>query len=270
LLSASESGQAPPAATPPPAISVQDVSITYRTTFERTPTLKDALVRFGRGERVVREVEAVKGVSFDVPQGQILGIVGHNGAGKSTLMRAVAGILAPTAGRIEVRGRVSTLLALGVGFNAALSGKENVLLGGLAAGLSRAEIADKYDEITEFAELGDFMEMPMKTYSSGMYSRLAFSVAVHMEPDILLVDEALSAGDASFRQKANAKMQELLGQARTMIMVSHALGTIKDLCDEALWMDHGRLMLRGTPEEVVNAYTDHAKVKRDNLTLEDV
>jgi ABC-type polysaccharide/polyol phosphate transport system ATPase subunit len=270
LLSASESGQAPPAVTPPPAISVQDVSITYRTTFERTPTLKDALVRFGRGERVVREVEAVKGVSFDVPQGQILGIVGHNGAGKSTLMRAVAGILAPTAGRIEVRGRVSTLLALGVGFNAALSGKENVLLGGLAAGLSRAQIAEKYDEITEFAELGDFMEMPMKTYSSGMYSRLAFSVAVHMEPDILLVDEALSAGDAAFRQKANAKMQELLSQARTMIMVSHALGTIKDLCDEALWMDHGRLMLRGTPEEVVNAYTDHAKVKRDNLTLEDV
>lgn len=254
----------------PVSISVQDVSITYRTTFERTPTLKDAIVRFGRGERVVREVEAVKGVSFELKQGAILGIVGHNGAGKSTLMRAIAGILAPTAGRIEVRGRVSTLLALGVGFNAHLSGKENVLLGGLAAGLSRAQIAERYDEIAEFAELGDFMEMPMKTYSSGMYSRLAFSVAVHMEPDILLVDEALSAGDASFRHKANAKMKELLSQARTMVMVSHALGSITDMCDEAIWLDHGRLMLHGTPEEVVTAYTDHANVKRDNLTLEDV
>ncbi len=253
-----------------PAISVQDVSITYRTTFERTPTLKDALVRFGRGQRVVREVEAVKHVSFDLPQGQILGIVGHNGAGKSTLMRAVAGILPPTSGRIEIRGRVSTLLALGVGFNAQLSGKENVLLGGLAAGLTREQVAAKYDEITEFAELGDFMEMPMKTYSSGMFSRLAFSVAVHMEPDILLVDEALSAGDAAFRHKANAKMQELLSQARTMIMVSHALGTITDMCHQAIWMDHGRLMMHGDPQEVVNAYTDHVKVKRDNLTLEEV
>lgn len=254
----------------PPAISVQDVSITYRTTFERTPTLKDALVRLGRGERVVREVEAVKHVSFDLEQGKILGIIGHNGAGKSTLMRALAGILAPTEGRIEVRGKVSTLLALGVGFNAQLSGKENVLLGGLAAGLTREQVADRYEEITEFAELGDFMEMPMKTYSSGMYSRLAFSVAVHMEPDILLVDEALSAGDASFRHKANAKMQELLAQARTMVMVSHALGTIRDLCDEALWMDHGRLMFRGAAQDTITAYTDHANVKRDNLTLEDV
>jgi ABC-type polysaccharide/polyol phosphate transport system ATPase subunit len=252
------------------AISVQDVSITYRTTFERTPTLKDALVRLGRGQRVVREIEAVKHVSFDLEQGKILGIVGHNGAGKSTIMRALAGILPPTSGKVEVRGRVSTLLALGVGFNAQLSGKENVLLGGLAAGLSRAEVAERYDEIADFAELGDFMEMPMKTYSSGMYSRLAFSVAVHMEPDILLVDEALSAGDASFRHKANAKMKELLSQARTMVMVSHALGSITDMCNRAIWMDHGTLMLEGTPEEVVEAYTKHANVKRDNLTNEDV
>jgi ABC-type polysaccharide/polyol phosphate transport system ATPase subunit len=267
LLSASEQTRT---AQRPVAVSVQDVSITYRTTFERTPTLKDALVRFGRGQRVVREVEAVKGVSFDLEQGSILGIVGHNGAGKSTLMRAIAGILAPTSGRIEVRGRVSTLLALGVGFNAQLSGKENVLLGGLAAGLTRQEVAQRYDEITEFAELGDFMELPMKTYSSGMYSRLAFSVAVHMEPDILLVDEALSAGDASFRHKANAKMKELLSQARTMILVSHALGSIQDMCNQAVWLDHGTMMLQGSPAEVVAAYTDHAKVKRDNLTLEDV
>jgi ABC-type polysaccharide/polyol phosphate transport system ATPase subunit len=259
-----------PSASEPPAISVQNVSVTYRTTFERTPTLKETIVRLGRGQRIVREVEAVKDVSFDLPQGAILGIVGHNGAGKSTLMRTIAGILSPTAGRIEVRGKVSTLLALGVGFNPALSGQENVLLGGLAAGLSREQIAQKYDEIADFAELGDFMELPMKTYSSGMYSRLAFAVAVHMEPDILLVDEALSAGDASFKHKANAKMKELLSQARTMIMVTHALGSVQDMCDRAIWLDHGRMMLSGTPDEVVKAYTDHANVKRDNLTLEDV
>ena len=180
---------------------VQDVCITYRTTFEKRPTLKDAVVRLGRGERAVREVEAVKHVSFDVKQGTVLGIVGSNGAGKSTLVRAIAGILPPTSGRIEVRGKVSTLLALGVGFNGAMSGQENVMLGGLAAGYTREEITEKYEEIADFAELGDFMELPMRTYSSGMFSRLAFAVAVHMEPDILLVDEALSAGDAKFQRE---------------------------------------------------------------------
>ena len=134
-----------------------------------------------------------------------MGVIGANGAGKSTLMRTVAGILAPSQGRIEVTGRVSTLLALGVGFNASLTGRENVTLGGLAAGLSRAEIKQRYDEITDFAELGEFMDMPMRTYSSGMYSRLAFAVAVHMDPDILIIDEALSAGDAHFKEKAPAE-----------------------------------------------------------------
>ena len=142
------------------------------------------------------------------------GVVGVNGAGKSTLMRSVAGILPPSKGRIVVEGRVSTLLALGVGFNKDLSGRENVVLGGLAAGLRRDELAEKYDEITEFAELGDFMDLPMRTYSSGMYGRLAFSVAVNMDPDILLVDEALSVGDARFKKKSFERMQELCAQAR--------------------------------------------------------
>ncbi len=191
-----------------PAIRVQDLTVTYRTTYERVPTFKSTLVRLGRRERAVREIEA-RSVSFDVPHGEVMGVVGVNGAGKSTLMRAVAGILPPTRGRIIVNGRVSTLLALGVGFNAALSGRENVVLGGLAAGYSRAQVEAKYEEIAEFADLGDFLDLPMKTYSSGMYSRLAFSVAVHMEPDILIVDEALSAGDAKFRQKAQRKMLDL-------------------------------------------------------------
>ena len=254
----------------PVSVSVQDVSITYRTTFEKRPTLKDAVVRLGRGERAVREVEAVKGVSFDVRQGSVLGIVGSNGAGKSTLVRAIAGILPPTSGRIEVRGKVSTLLALGVGFNGAMSGEENVMLGGLAAGYTRAEISHKYQEIADFAELGDFMEMPMKTYSSGMFSRLAFAVAVHMEPDILLVDEALSAGDAKFKEKAAAKMNALVAEARTMILVSHSLGTVKDMCNDAIWLNKGTMMLRDEPERVIQEYTRFVNVGESAYTLEDM
>lgn len=251
-------------------VSVQDVCITYRTTFEKRPTLKDAMLRLGRGERAVREVEAVKNVSFDVKQGTVLGIVGSNGAGKSTLVRSIAGILAPTSGRIEVRGKVSTLLALGVGFNVNLSGRENVVLGGLAAGYTRAEINERYEEIADFAELGDFMELPMRTYSSGMFSRLAFSVAVHMDPDILLIDEALSAGDAKFKEKAAAKMAELVSQARTMFLVSHALGSVVDMCNDAIWMNKGVMMMRDDPKRVVAEYTRFVNVGESAYTLEDM
>jgi ABC-type polysaccharide/polyol phosphate transport system ATPase subunit len=254
---------------PGTAISVQDVYVTYRTNLQTNPTLKSTIVRLGRRQRTVKVVEALQGVSFDVPHGKVMGVIGANGAGKSTLMRAVAGILAPSSGRIEVTGRVSTLLALGVGFNSALSGRENVTLGGLAAGLSRAEIKEKYDEITAFAELEEFMDMPMRTYSSGMYSRLAFAVAVHMDPDILIIDEALSAGDAHFKKKAGDKMAELVDKARTMLVVSHALGTIKELCDEAIWLHKGKLLRRGEPEEIIGAYTKFLQVGEDALTLED-
>jgi lipopolysaccharide transport system ATP-binding protein/teichoic acid transport system ATP-binding protein len=253
-----------------PTISVQDVSITYRTTFEKRPTLKSALVRAGRGERLVRELEAVKDISFDVHRGTVLGVIGNNGAGKSTLVRAIAGILPPTSGRIEVHGRVSTLLALGVGFNPNLSGHENVVLGGLAAGYTRAEIEARFQEIADWSELGDFLDLPMRAYSSGMFSRLAFSVAIHMDPDILLVDEALSAGDARFKKKATAKMSELVGQARTMILVTHALATVKEMCTDAIWLDKGRLMMRGSAEDVVNAYTKFVDVVPSAATLEDV
>jgi len=251
------------------AIRVENVHITYRTSLQKNPTLKSAIVRLGRRERVIREVKALQGVSFEVPHGKVMGVIGSNGAGKSTLMRTVAGILPPSQGRIEVNGRVSTLLALGVGFNSALSGKENVTLGGLAAGLSRAEIKAKYEEITAFAELEDFMDMPMRTYSSGMYSRLAFAVAVNMDPDILIIDEALSAGDAHFKKKASDKMQELVSKARTMLVVSHALGTIKELCDEALWLHKGKLVGRGSPDEMIANYTRFLQVGEDAITLED-
>ncbi|HYY74176.1 MAG TPA: ABC transporter ATP-binding protein, partial [Solirubrobacterales bacterium] len=189
---------------------------------------------------------------------------------KSTLMRTVAGILPPTSGRVEVHGRVSTLLALGVGFNRKLTGRQNVVLGGLAAGLTRMELQEKYDEIVEFAELEDFMDLPMRTYSSGMYGRLAFSVAVHMDPDILLVDEALSVGDARFRRKSFERMRDLCAQARTIVIVSHAFGSIRELCDQAVWMHKGNLKMWGEPDEVVTAYADFLGVKEDATDKEDL
>ena len=252
------------------AIKVEDVSVTYRTSFERAPTLRSTMLRLGRRERVVREIEAVRDVSFDVAHGTVLGIVGANGAGKSTLVRTIAGILPPSSGRVEVEGRVSTLLALGVGFNRNLSGRENVVLGGLAAGLKRELLAEKYDDIVAFAELEEFMDMPMRTYSSGMYGRLAFSVAVNMDPDILLIDEALSVGDARFRRKSAEKMRELCGEDRTVVLVSHALGTIQDLADQAIWMHKGQLRMWDDPESVINAYTEFLEVRQDAVTLEEM
>jgi ABC-type polysaccharide/polyol phosphate transport system ATPase subunit len=252
------------------SIRVEDVSVTYRTSYDRAPTLKTTMLRLGRRERVVTEIEALKDVSFEVHHGTVLGVVGVNGAGKSTLMRTVAGILPPTTGRVEVRGRVSTLLALGIGFNKRLSGRENVVLGGLAAGLSRDQLEEKYEEIVEFAELGDFMELPMRTYSSGMYGRLAFSVAVNMDPDILLIDEALSVGDARFRRKSFEKMRELCGQARTIVLVSHALASIRELCDQAIWMHSGELRMLDEPHAVVDAYEEHLGLGEHASAVEDV
>lgn len=252
------------------AVRIKDLHITYRVNLERKPSLKNTLVKAGRGQKTnFREVNALRGVSFDVPQGKCTGVIGANGAGKSTLMRAVAGILPPSSGSIEVRGKVSTLLALGVGFNTALTGRENVVLGGLAAGLTRGQVTSKFDEIADFADLGDFIDMPMRTYSSGMFSRLAFAVAVHMEPDILIIDEALSAGDASFKEKAAKKMEGLMDSAGTMLLVSHALATIQELSDEVVWLHKGKLIRRGDPKEICKAYMDFLKVGDDKIIMED-
>jgi ABC-type polysaccharide/polyol phosphate transport system ATPase subunit len=251
-------------------VKVENLSISYRTTFERVPTFKNAITRLGRGQRAIKEIQALQGVSFDVPDGTSLGIIGNNGAGKSTLMRAMAGILPPNEGRIEVNGRISPLLSLGVGFNANLSGRENIILGGLAGGLSRKQVAARADEVTAFAGLEEFIDAPMRTYSSGMYSRLAFSVAVHMDPDILMIDEALSAGDASFKTKAAEKMHELRESARAMFLVSHSLASIQELCNDAIWIHKGRLMMRGHPDEVTAAYTKFVDVGSSAMILEDL
>jgi ABC-type polysaccharide/polyol phosphate transport system ATPase subunit len=274
LLSAS-SNPAPAIAEPPApatdwAVKVEHLVLTYKTTIEKKPTFKKALVRLGRRQRIVREIQAVRDVSFEVPHGAVLGIIGVNGAGKSTLVRTVAGILPPTSGRVEVHGRVSTLLALGVGFKGDLSGRENVVLGGLAAGLTKEQLAEKYDEIAEFADLGDFMDLPMRTYSSGMAGRLAFSVAVNMEPDILLIDEALSVGDARYREKSFEKMRELCSRSSTILLVSHGLNAIRKLADEAIWLHQGEIAMRGEAKEVIQAYKRFLDVRESDIADDDL
>jgi ABC-type polysaccharide/polyol phosphate transport system ATPase subunit len=255
----------------PIAIKVEDVSITYHAALQGggRQTLIGTLSRLRRRRKIVKEIRAVRDVSFEVPRGTVLGIIGHNGAGKSTLVRAMAGILPPTSGRIEVRGRVSTLLALGVGFDRKLTGRQNVVLGGLASGLSRAELADAYEEIVAFAELEEFMDMPMRTYSSGMQSRLAFAVAVTMAPDILLIDEALSTGDARFKRKSFNKMRELCEEARTIVLVSHAMKSMRELCDEVIWLHKGEVKMYGSPQQVIKAYSKFFAIDVDEDPAEE-
>ncbi|MBI3429097.1 MAG: ABC transporter ATP-binding protein [Actinobacteria bacterium] len=252
------------------AISVQHLGLVYKTTIDRRPTLKARVRTLGRGTKHTRIVHALDDVMLDVPYGSVLGVVGANGAGKSTLMRVISGILPPSHGRVEVYGKVSTLLALGVGFNPSLSGRENVQLGGLAAGMSRRDIEDHFEEIADFAELGDAIDAPMRTYSSGMFARLGFSVAVTVRPDILIVDEALSTGDAKFKEKSLNKIKELRSEDRALVLVSHGLGTIREVCNEVAWLHKGKLIQRGEPNKIVDAYEKFLKVGKSAAIDEDV
>ena len=252
------------------AISVQHLGLVYKTTIDRRPTLKARVRTLGRGTKHTRIVHALDDVMLNVPYGSVLGVVGANGAGKSTLMRVISGILPPSRGRIEVYGKVSTLLALGVGFNPSLSGRENVQLGGLAAGMSRREIEEHFEEIADFAELGDAIDAPMRTYSSGMFARLGFSVAVTVRPDILLVDEALSTGDAKFKEKSLNKIKELRSEDRALVLVSHGLGTIREVCNEVAWLHKGKLIQRGEPNQTVDAYEKFLKVGKSAAIDEDI
>lgn len=235
-----------------PAIVAEDVYVKFRPYVDRKPTLRRNLGR----RRVQEDVVAVDHVSFTVDRGEAYGIIGRNGAGKSTLLRCVAGTLRPNSGKVVVNGRTSTLLQLGVGFNPQLSGHRNVYLGGLAAGMRKKDIDERYDEIVAYAELEDAIDRPVKTYSSGMFSRLAFSVAMHLDPDVLLLDEVMAVGDASFRAKSTKTMEEMLARSGTIVFVSHSLNSVRDFCDRALWLEHGKVAAEGKAEDVVDAYRE--------------
>lgn len=236
------------------AISVSDVKIRYRM-LKKVSLLKTILAphKYKKTEKF----EAVKGVTFEVPKGQILGIVGKNGSGKSTLLKAIAGIFAPDEGTIDLHGHTVSLLSIGVGFQNKLSGRENIYLSGMLLGFSKEEIDDKIDEIIEFSELGDFIERPVKTYSSGMYSKLAFAITAVLETEIMLIDEVLSVGDAKFKKKSYEKMRSLINnEDRTVVIVSHSSETLKQLCDSILWLHEGEVKMQGSCDEVLPKYEE--------------
>ena len=240
-----------------PAIAVRDVAVRFRPYVDRKPTLRRSIGRLR--SREAEEVVALDGVSIEIMKGEAFGIVGPNGAGKSTLLRVMAKTLRPDAGTINVYGKTSTLLQLGVGFNPQLSGRRNVILGGLAAGLRKREIAARFDDIVDYAELWEAIDRPVRTYSSGMFARLAFSVGMAMQPNILLLDEVLAVGDEAFRDKSMQSMRDLLDKAGTIVFVSHALPSVAEFCDRALWLNAGRSAAVGNAEVVTEQYQKWAK-----------
>ena len=256
------------------AIEIVNASKVYRRFSQRKQfsTLKSALL----SRSLIRDLSpdevfpAVKNVTVSVPRGQTLGVIGRNGSGKSTLLKMVAGITKPTTGTVTVNGRVSALIELGAGFHPEISGRENVFINGIMLGLTKREISRRFDEIVEFAELQEFIDAPVKNYSSGLYMRLGFAVAIHVDPDVLLVDEVLAVGDEGFTHKCLDKFAEFKRRGKTILLVTHSLGLVERFCDEALWMDGGRMKVQGDPKRVVGAYiTDVEKSEEQELAAGD-
>jgi len=234
------------------AVTVKNLKVCYRE-------LKKTSIRsiWSKRHKKVEKYEAVKDVSFELEEGKILGVIGQNGAGKSTMLRSIAGIFSPDSGSIDLHGNTISLLSIGVGFNRKLSGYENIYLSGLLLGFSEEEIKEKEKEIIDFADIGEFIYKPVKTYSSGMYSKLAFAITAILETDIMLIDEVLSVGDANFKKKSYNKMKELISDdKRTVIIVSHNLETIKELCDDVLWLDKGKVVEIGPAAEILPKYKE--------------
>src|SRR5687768_12428087 len=249
------------------AIEAVNVSKVYRKYARKKQfaTLKSALLKGS----LIRDLQpdetfpALRGVTFSVPKGCTYGIIGRNGSGKSTLLKCVAGITRPNEGTIRVDGRISALIELGAGFHPEISGRENVFINGIMLGLSKRDIQRRFDEIVDFAELKDFIDAPVKTYSSGMYMRLGFAVAIHVDPDVLLVDEVLAVGDEGFTHKCLDKFAEFKRRRKTILLVTHSLGLVERFCDEAVWLDGGRLKGMGDPKRIVGAYISDVELTEE-------
>jgi ABC-type polysaccharide/polyol phosphate transport system ATPase subunit len=234
----------------------------YRLVHERQVSLKEAVIRFLRGSAFrkdkVERFRALDDLSFRVQRGEALGVIGHNGSGKTSLLRLLAGVLTPTRGVVDVRGRITTLIDLGAGFNQELSGEENVYLCGALYGFSRAAMRARFDRIVKFAELERFIEVPVKNYSAGMSARLGFAIATDVDPEVLLVDEVLGVGDEAFQNKCRERMNQFKKQGRTIVLVSHDLHAVETFCDRAILLEHGKLAAEGNPREVVETYRRRA------------
>lgn len=248
-------------------LTVDDVTISYDT--GKNASYRTHLKRlFGKIDDSYsshKRFTAIKNVSFEIKEGETLGIIGENGSGKSTLLRAIAGIYGPNEGTISTYGRSCALLALGSGFQTRLNGVQNIYLAGYAMGLSKEQIEEKIEEIIEYSEIGKFIYQPVKTYSSGMYSKLAFAISSAFPPDILLLDEVMSVGDMRFREKSNQRMKELINdEQRSVILVSHNMPTIKEICNKVLWLNKGRVAMFGDADEVINEYQQYMRSSKAN------
>lgn len=235
-------------------IEVSDVTMRFRLNNDKILSLKEFVTTALRGKLQYNDFTALEHVSFEVKKGETLGLIGRNGAGKSTMLKVISGILKPTEGSVVCRGNVVPMLELGSGFDFDLTGRENIFLNGAILGYSKEFLHEKYDEIVEFSELGQFIEVPIRNYSSGMLARLAFSIATVVNPEILIVDEILSVGDAAFQEKSKKRMLELMGGGTTVLFVSHSLEQIREMCNRVMWLEHGNVKMVGAAAEVCDVY----------------
>lgn len=235
-------------------IEVKNVTMKFKMSDEPINSLKEIFTKAAKGKLKFNEFLALDNVSFTLEKGKTLGLIGHNGAGKSTTLKVISGIMKPTSGSIVTRGNVVPMLELGAGFDLELTGKENIYLNGAILGYSKEYLESKYDEIVDFAEIREFIDMPIRNYSSGMMARLAFSIASVVQPEILIVDEILSVGDAKFQEKSLARMKELMSGGATVLFVSHDIEKIEEMCDEVIWLDHGKVVKIGPAKEICEEY----------------
>lgn len=235
-------------------VELKDVSMNFRLEQSRTQSLKGFVVAALRNKLKYEQFHALTDVSFSVAKGEVIGIIGHNGAGKSTLLKCIAGIMVPTAGSVRVYGNIVPMLELGSGFDYELTGRENIFLNGAILGYTKAYLKEKYDEIVSFSELGRFIETPIRTYSSGMMMRLAFSIAAIVDPEILIVDEILSVGDANFQEKSYTRMREMMSGGTTVFFVSHSINRIESFCNRVIWLEQGKVKMIGETKRVCSAY----------------
>lgn len=237
-------------------IELKDIGMSFRTDINRIGSLKEWVVTLLKGKMHYENIEALKGVTFSVEQGEVVGIIGRNGSGKSTLLKVISGIYTPTSGAVRVDGRIAPMLELGSGFDEELSGRENISLNASILGYTEQQIREHYDDIVEFSELEKFIDLPLKTYSSGMKAKLAFSVATVLKPEVLIVDEILSVGDEAFQRKSRARMAEMMSGGTTVLFVSHDMEQIRELCNRVVWLDHGVVRAIGDTETVCGQYLD--------------
>lgn len=239
---------------PQPMIQLENVSVDYRLPSERIGTFKEYAIRKLQRKIRINKFSALKGVNLQVNQGEVFGLIGNNGAGKSTMLKVISKVLKPTTGRVVIYGKIAPLLELGAGFHPELSGRENVFLNGSLLGYSRAEMEAVFDDIVEFSELSQFIDSPVRAYSSGMFARLGFAVATAHVPEILILDEILSVGDEAFQRKCNNRMKSFQQAGTTVLMVSHALDTLEGMCNRLAWIDHGKILKIDEPRKVIAAY----------------